>query len=129
MSSKQLNSKTNNLNVLSSSRAMVDGVPKYKNKNKQFIETITKFGITTHSFDKKSLHYSASTGYSQKSGKGKLNRRCLTRENSKKDYEKCFSENKSNYSRVNSTYNLTTYTKGFSKKEKYLSNEKALKQK
>ena len=135
---KQIDSNTNNLNVLlyipnyetrSSSQAMVDGIPKYKNKNKQFIETITKFGITTYSFDKENLHYSASTVYLEKFGKEKLNRRCLTRENSKNDYEKCFSENKSNYSRVNSAYNLTTYTKGFSKKERYLSNEKLPKQK
>ena len=63
---KQIDSNTNNLNVLlyipnyetrSSSQALVDGIPKYKNK--QFIETITKFGITTYSFDKENLHYSA----------------------------------------------------------------------
>ena len=101
--------------ALSSSRAMVANVPKTKNENKELIKTITKFGITSHSFDKKQpLHFSASCGLLGKDGKkGKISKPCNTEVTSHKRW---LSATKGkggvNELKVNGGYNLTNYSRG-----------------
>ena len=115
--------------ALSSSRAMVANIPKTKNENKELIKTITKFGITSHSFDKKHhLHLSASCGLLGKDGKkGKINKPCSTEgTNHKRWFSACKRKGCINELKVNSGYNLTNYSRDNFARERSVKHRKVI---